>query len=153
MLCFAEAGLSQAEVPCEVSLCIYISGCLNHCKDCSYPELQITDYGNPLSEYLFDLVELYLPRITCVCFLGEGENTKEDREELINYANFIKAKGLKICLYSGRNTDIEDWMRGFEYIKLGAFDINRGALTEKTTNQVMFQKINDDYKDITSKFL
>lgn len=152
MLYYSDIHLSSLEVPNEASLCIYISGCLNHCKDCHSPELQRVDYGNPLYENISNLVELYLTKITCVCFLGEGKNSKEEKDELIQYSDFVHTKGLKSCLYSGRKIFIENWMNTFDYIKVGEFDISCGALTERTTNQKMFQKIGGLYRDITSEF-
>lgn len=152
MLRFIDAGLSQMEVPDETRLCIYISGCMNHCNNCHYPELQYADYGDILYKSIYDLVEIYLYFITCVCFLGEGGNSEEDRRELIKYSDYVHAKGLKSCLYSGRNTYIEDWMKTFDYVKVGAFDMEKGALTEETTNQVMVQKNVNGYQDITDKF-
>jgi len=152
MLRYVDVHLSTLEVPDEISLCIYISGCLNRCMDCHSPELQRTDYGGPLSENISDLVELYLTQITCLCFLGEGRNSQEERNELIKYSDYAHKKGLRTCLYPGRDTYIEEWMKTFDYIKTGAFDIKRGGLTEKSTNQLMFQKSGGNYINITSKF-
>ena len=152
MLYIVDYTLSTLEVPDEISLCLFISGCLNNCSDCHSPELQRNDYGEPLHQTIYNLLELYSSKITCVCFLGEGKNTYEEKGELKNFSDYAHMKGLKSCLYSGRNTDIEDWMKIFDYIKVGAFDINRGPLTEKNTNQIMYQKIDGDYRNITSKF-
>ena len=63
MLHYTEAGLSHNEVPDETSLCIYISGCVNRCKECHYPELQDSDYGDLLYKYIKSLIQLYLNQV------------------------------------------------------------------------------------------
>ena len=109
MLKYIEVCLSNIEVPNESSICIYISGCLNKCSECHYPELQNPLYGDFLQENYDKIISIYRKRATCVCFLGEGENTIESRNELIVYANKANLLGLKSCLYCGRDIEIEDW--------------------------------------------
>ena len=152
MLYYAEADLSHLEVPGETCLCLYISGCLHKCKGCHYSILQDKNTGLPLSKYIYDLVELYISKITCVCYLGEGNNSAEEKHELIKYSKYVHSRGLKSCLYSGSNTSVEDWMKTFDYIKLGAYDSSRGGLSAQTTNQMMLQKDGNSYIDITYKF-
>ena len=71
MLYYLDAGLSHDEIPFETSLCIYISGCINDCKDCHYPELKLYEYGDRLRDSFYQLVDLYSEQISCVCFMGE----------------------------------------------------------------------------------
>ena len=86
MLHYTEADLSPLEVPDEQALCIYLSGCQNHCPDCHYPELCRPDCGDPLRGNFEKLLLLYLRYCTCICFMGEGEHTGETRQELTGYA-------------------------------------------------------------------
>ena len=137
MLYYIETGLSHAEVPGESALCIYLSGCLLHCKNCHYPELQFHNYGTPLKEHYF---------------LGEGANTTAEHREFEVYVQYAKQCGLKSCLYSGRDTAIEPWMHLFDYIKLGSFQETYGPLRCVGTNQRMYQKTEQGYVDITSVF-
>ena len=152
MLKYTEVALSHREVPGEVSICIYISGCLNRCTDCHYPELQQADYGDPLSFYYSDIIDLYLRQATCVCFLGEGSCSAEDVDALQRYAAYARDKGLKTCLYSGRDVDIEPWMYCFDYVKLGSYQPTLGPLDSPTTNQRMFRKGTNAFRDITNLF-
>ena len=152
MLNYTEVALSHREVPGEVSICIYISGCLNRCAGCHYPELQKIDYGDPLSIYYSDIIDLYLRQATCVCFLGEGSCKVEDVNELQRYAAYARIKGLKTCLYSGRDVDIEPWMHCFDYVKVGSYQPLLGSLDHPSTNQRMFHKEAGAFKDITSAF-
>ena len=153
MLYYTEVCLSPYEVPGEQSICIYISGCLNRCKNCHYPELQYPDYGDVLSKRMSDIVALYHSQASCVCFLGEGRACNEEREELVWLAQFAQHNSLKTCLYSGRDTSIEAWMNGFDYIRIGSYREELGALDSKTTNQRMYRK-NDhgEFEDITFLF-
>ena len=153
MLYYTEICLSPYEVPGEQSICIYISGCCNRCKNCHYPELQLPDYGDVLSQQISDIIDLYLGQASCVCFLGEGRGEQEEIEELVLLAECSQQKGLKTCLYSGRDTFIEEWMKEFDYIKIGSYREELGALDSKTTNQRMYRK-NDhgEFEDITFLF-
>lgn len=152
MLKYIEVALSPLEVPQETALCIYISGCLHRCKDCHYPELQLPDYGEALSDHYADILDLYLRQASCVCFLGEGRCGSEEKEEFRQFVACAKEKGLKTCLYSGRDVDIEPWMHIFDYLKLGSYQPSRGPLSSPSTNQRMFRKEGDVFWDITSLF-
>ena len=153
MLYYTETALSPFEVPGESAICIYISGCPNRCISCHYPELQQDDYGDVLSENFPDIIDLYLHQATCVCFLGEGKGGREERAELLEYAAYAKAKGLKSCLYCGRNIQKEDWMNAFDYIKLGSYQEKSGALDSPSTNQRMLKRTGRTFIDITKAFL
>lgn len=152
LLYYTEVGLSHREVPNESAICIYISGCLNRCVHCHYPLLQREDYGDCLSSNYTNIVQLYLRMATCVCFLGEGRNTVEEHEEFLRYVTYAHANGLKVCLYSGRDTSIEDWMNIFDYIKLGSYKEASGPLSNPGTNQRLYTKSSLGYLDITSSF-
>ena len=110
MLRYTEFGLTHQEVPGESAICIYISGCPNGCEDCHYPELQSTTSGLPLKKYIYDIIDLYRSQATCVCFLGEGDCSSESKKELFEYALLAADDNLRTCLYSGRDTTIEEWM-------------------------------------------
>ena len=153
MLYYTEICLSPYEVPGEQSICIYISGCCNRCKKCHYPELQLPDYGEVLCIHLNEIVDLYLNQASCVCFLGEGRGEPEEINELVRFSKCSQQKGLRTCLYSGRDTFIEEWMNCFDYIKIGSYQEPLGSLDSYTTNQRMYRKnAHGKYEDITYLF-
>ena len=152
MLYYTEFGLSHAEVPGESSLCIYLSGCKNRCDHCHYPALQRPDYGDPLLCFFPNIVDLYLTQTSCVCFLGEGDNTEAEKREFTICVQYAHHAGLKTCLYSGRDVSIEPWMAIFDYVKVGSFQEKLGPLENPSTNQRMYQNIKGRYVDITSAF-
>ena len=152
MLRYIDFGLSHMEIPGEASICIYITGCPNRCPDCHYPELQSKDSSELLGENLDTILAFYNPIASCVCFLGEGEAGDAEQSELINYAEKAHERGLKCCLYSGRDTVIEGWMHVFDYVKLGSYRKDCGPISSSTTNQRMYKKVSKGYMDITREF-
>lgn len=153
MLHYVEFGLSYMEVPGEVALCIYISGCSNRCVSCHYQELQQVDAGELLATYFEQILDLYHEYATCVCFMGEGDSSEESRTEMLSYVKECGKHDYKTCLYSGRDTIIEDWMKQFDYVKVGSYREEFGPLTSETTNQWMWKRISDnEFEDITFRF-
>lgn len=153
MLHYTEFCLSPYEVPGEQSICIYISGCIHKCPNCHYPELQLPDNGELLYKYFSDILALYLKQASCICFLGEGMELPQEKNEFALYTEYAHNKGLKSCLYSGRDTVIEQWMHMFDYIKLGSYHEEFGTLDSVITNQRMYRKNNNNgYDDVTYLF-
>ena len=152
MLYYTEIGVSNLEIPHEKSLCIYISGCQNHCRNCHYPSLKLEDYGNILKDNIFLILSTYLSQITCVCFLGEGKNTFIEHIEFVNHVKFARRLKLKTALYSGRETFPEKWMKIFDYVKVGSYQSNLGNLFCKTTNQKLYLNHLGNFKNITEFF-
>jgi len=151
-LYYSEISLSHLEIPYESSLCIYLSGCQNHCLNCHYPKLQEADFGDILSRNYINIVDLYRNQATCICFLGEGKNTWKEHQEFKHYVNYAHTIKLKTGLYCGRDTIIEDWMNIFDYIKIGSYIPKFGALYVPSTNQRLYKKSCIGYIDITSYF-
>ena len=140
------------EVPDEVSLCINISNCPIHCKDC-HSKFLWEDIGDVLTK---ENIEQWLgmkkySSITCVCFMG-GDAEKEYVKTL---ASFVKSKGYKTCWYSGTiiSTD-EIFLFGeyFDFIKTGQCIEKFGPLNNKTTNQRFYSISGKTITDITEKF-
>lgn len=125
---------------------------MNRCVDCHYPELQQPDYGDSLANHYTAIVDLYIRQATCICFLGEGSCSEDEREELQRYAAFARERGLKTCLYSGRDVDIEPWMHVFDYVKVGSYKPAYGPLNSSSTNQKMYRKEGSAFVNITSVF-
>lgn len=61
------------EVPGEISLCLIITNCPHCCEGCFSPELR-KDIGVPVKDDILRLLSLYASMITCVAFMGEGNN-------------------------------------------------------------------------------
>ena len=150
---YTEVDLSPYEVPNEQSLCIYISGCQQVCQNCHYPDLRKANYGEPLIDFFEKLLELYFYQATCVCFFGEGENTPQSRRELTIFAKHASKMGKRVCLYSGRDIEPENWMNVFDYIKVGSYQQFLGSLDSPSTNQVFYRKnVDGIYENITYTF-
>ena len=152
MLRYLEVALSHREIPGEAALCIYISGCPNRCADCHYPELQEADDGDPLQKHFADILDLYRSQATCVCFMGEGVAGEPELKELQYLSAEAKTKGFKTGLYSGRDAELERWMNCFDYVKLGSYQKERGALDQPSTNQRLYRRNKGGFADITYVF-
>ena len=61
--------------------------------------------------------------------------------------------GKKVCLYSGRDVEPENWMNVFDYIKVGSYQQFLGSLDSSSTNQAFYRKKADGiYENITYTF-
>lgn len=137
---YASASITFLEVPDEICLTYSISGCQHRCPGCHSPWLA-KDEGQDIMEVIVQDIEKNLGYITCVCFLGEGN----DPSALADCIQIVKNAGLKVCLYSGadRMEDIPvlDYpeAEGIDYLKIGSFRQELGGLSSKGTNQRMYK--------------
>jgi len=152
LLKFYDYNISSLEVPDHISINFHVSHCQNTCENCFSSWLQ-KDEGNVLNDYFKPLLIAYKIHINCVCFLGEGKNTKENHDEFLELCNVANSLNIKTCLYSGRNCEIEEWMSCFDFVKTGAYIKDCGPLNTETTNQKFFKKLSyDKWEDITRFF-
>ena len=141
--------VTAQEVPNEISLVFSITNCPHHCEGCHSPWLQ-ADIGDELTqEDIAYYIKQYKDGITCVCFMGTGN----DYVAIRRLVDFVRASGYKTCVYTGdHRNDIEDY--GFpDYFKEGKYVQSLGGLDHPTTNQRMWKKNEEGkYEDITSWF-
>lgn len=137
MLKFSEAVIGLAEVPDEITLCINISNCPCHCKDCHSAYLA-EDIGENLNLSSLRSLLMYNKGISCVAFMGGDSNPK-----MVNgMARWIKRnyRELKIAWYSGRQELSKNInLRNFDFIKLGPYEKDKGPLNKRTTNQRFYE--------------
>lgn len=154
---YQYAKVTFQEIPDEITLCIAISGCKIHCKGCNQKNLW-KDEGKELDiEELNRLINSN-KGITCVCFMGEGE----ELPMLWYYIKMAKENSnLKTALYIGRdlNTTIKlygDFFGCLDYLKVGSYISNLGGLDSKTTNQRLYSialvKTDNNYQDYETVF-
>lgn len=159
MIKYVSYAVTFAEVPDEVCLAIQISNCPHQCPGCHSAYLQ-EDTGDDLERDLPDLLDKYQGRVTCVCFMGDG-NDYFAYNRLLCVA---KLKGFKTAVYSGY-----DWvdclfriMGNLDYLKVGPYVEALGGLDHPGTNQRMYKCLTCDaepekitkpvWDDITYKF-
>lgn len=152
MLKYVNYGIVFQEIPDEVTLSINISNCPCKCPGCHSKYLW-QDIGEPLTSKTIDIfMEKYGNDITCICFMG-GDIMPEEVEYLskLIHRNF---SDIKVGWYSGRsNIDPNIDINNFDYIKTGPYIEHLGALNNKSTNQRLYKKKdNNKFEDITSKF-
>ncbi len=131
---YAFTDLVFLEVPDEVSLLFFITGCPHHCKACHSAALWTEDKGSTLNPSIFEQhLDRYQGLITCVCFFG-GEWWPERLSELLDLA---QARGLKTCLYTGLEAVSPALQDRLDFLKTGPWRQELGGLDQLTTNQRM----------------
>ena len=150
MLKYVDTKVTFSEVPDEISLCINISNCPCHCKNCHSSYLA-QDIGTELT---FNEVRKLIKKnsgISCIALMGgDAEPNKINA-----LASFIinHYSSIKVAWYSGRqelNNNID--LCNFDYIKLGPYKEEFGPLNSRTTNQRFYKVNGRELVDITDKF-
>ena len=152
MIKYAGCGVTFQEVPNEVSLSFSISNCSGNCEGCHSPWLK-DDVGKDLENDLPALLNQYCDSITCVCFMGEGI----DPISLLTCVEMVRRRGLKVALYSGRDSIYSIpfcriMISKLNFIKIGSYRKELGGLDSYTTNQRMYKITDGRLKDITYMF-
>lgn len=148
MIKYLQTEVVFEEIPTEISLAINITNCQNNCVGCHSPYLR-ENIGNELTKDSIDELIEKNKGVTCVLFMGEGN----DKESLINIAKYTKDKhNIKIALYSGREDVEKELYKVFDYVKVGPYIEEYGPLSKETTNQRLYQVINEEAINITDRF-
>ena len=161
MIKYASYAVTFEEVPDEVCLTIQISNCPHMCEGCHSSYLQ-NDIGLNLENDLPELLRLYGERVTCVCFMGTGN----DLGALGRCVAMCARAGLKTALYSGytdnewlsmaledsKNKDLLIIFQNLNYLKTGPYVKWRGGLDSPYTNQRMYKINQGRCEDITERF-
>lgn len=157
MIKYASYAVTFAEVPDEVCLTIQVTNCPCRCDGCHSAYLQ-QDIGADLEKDLPSLLEQYKGRVTCVCFMGSGN----DLEALARCVGIVHGFGLRVAIYTGNafNAMLHAWLQYVtflyglpEYVKTGVYVKELGGLDSEKTNQQMWKLEGEfTYQDITSRF-
>ena len=149
MLKYVDTKVTFSEVPDEISLCINISNCPCHCKNCHSSYLA-QDIGTELT---FNEVRKLIKKnsgISCIAFMGGDYEPKR----IDALASFVTNHyQLKVAWYSGRQELSKDInLEWFNYVKLGSYKEEFGPLNSRTTNQRFYKVSDGELINITSKF-
>lgn len=154
---YVDATVTFREIPGESNLCISISGCKIHCKDCHSKYLW-DDIGTELTIEELDFLINKNDGITCICFMG-GQISEL---EYLWFWISTRHPWLKIAWYTGEdNIPDSKAIEYLDYIKVGPYKKEFGALDNPNTNQRFFARGSTLHKmdansnmfyDITDKF-
>lgn len=137
---YVDTEVTFAEFPKEISLCINISGCPNHCQGCHSSYLA-QDIGEILDkESLLSLIKKN-EGITCVGLMGGDQ----DPHYISKLAKEIKeySPTLKVGWYSGKQELPKDMdLSNIDFYKLGPYIEEKGPLNNPNTNQVFYARGN-----------
>ena len=149
MLKYVDTKVTFSEVPDEISLCINISNCPCHCKNCHSSYLA-QDIGTELT---FNEVRKLIKKnsgISCIVFMG-GDSEPKRIDALASFVT--NHYQLKVAWYSGRQElSKEIDLQNFDAIKLGSYKEEFGPLNSRTTNQRFYKVSDGELINITSKF-
>lgn len=157
---YVDSIIGFDEFPDEISLCINISGCPNHCIECHSAYLA-DDIGTDLTpDSLKALIDGTNNGITCIGLMGGDQ----DPAYINKLAKFVKDTypNLKVGWYSGKQILASEInLDNFDFYKVGPYKKEYGPLNKPSTNQVYFSKGKHLHKidadpegwyDITDKF-
>lgn len=148
MLKYVDTMITFSEIPDNITLCINISGCPCHCPACHSKYLW-EDVGKELYPSTVQEMILSNKGISCICFMG-GDLEPDKVHDLSKWIhkNF---PDIKTAWYSGMDRDITTW-DDFDYIKIGPYIEEKGPLNNSNTNQRLYEKVGNNFQDITYKF-
>ena len=150
MIKYVNTMVTFSEVPDEISLCIEISNCPCHCKNCHSSYLA-QDIGTELT---FNEVRKLIKKnsgISCIALMGGDA----EPDKINTLASFIinHYGSIKVAWYSGRQElSKEINLENFDFIKLGPYIEELGPLNSKTTNQKFYKIEENKLIDITNLF-
>lgn len=131
------------EIPTEVTLLFYMTGCPMACRGCHSSEYWDPNVGTEIdSEILTNYLGRYKNLITTVLFMGGEWNA----EQFVKLVKTVKENGLKCGLYTGKNLSEIDHVliENLDYIKVGKWLECCGGLDCITTNQRFYKIVHDD---------
>lgn len=140
-----------SEVPGEIALSTVLAGCGHACAECHSPEYRDRNAGVELDLIQYrDLLLKYRNKASCVVFF----NGEYDAELLGKMAWAARLLNYSTALYSGFefNELPKELKNEFTYLKTGPYIEELGGLTEKTTNQRFWKKVDGEWVDETYKF-
>ena len=134
MIKFTTSMVTFEEIPTEVTLSLAISNCCGTCPGCHSPELRGNNGTELTDEVLDDLIRKN-SGVSCVLFLGEGNNASDLRKMAERVRNHWK---LSVALYSGRECIEDNLWSYFDYVKIGPYIEALGPLNKVITNQRLY---------------
>ncbi len=151
MLKFTDTKIVFQEIPDQITLAINISGCPCACEGCHSSYLA-EDVGEDLSvEALGELLKRN-DSISCLSFMG-GDREPSHISRLAAAVRDL-APGIMVAWYSGRDQLSQEVdLQNFDFVKIGSYQSDRGALDSPSTNQRLYRvdRATQQLIDITYK--
>ena len=119
------------DVPNEISLAFSIAGCTLGCSGCFWKPLKNSPTYELTDEIFITKLNRYENLISCILFYGGEWHEKE----LISKLKIAKLRGLKTCLYTGRQIVHATITAHLDFMKTGRYRKQLGGLTNPNTNQ------------------
>ena len=132
------------DVPGQISLNIYVTGCKLRCPGCQNPELQAFEGGMSID---INKIEEILDRRslpTWICWLGGDAIYQPEGFKAFN--KLFKAKNYSVCLYTGvKKEEIDNLLDDVDLVIDGEW---KGTpVNEEDTNQKVYLKENNQWSE------
>ncbi len=144
------------EIPTQISMNIYVSGCMKRCKNCQNSSLWEFRKEHVLDEEVLKIALKHHSMANWICFLGGDAVYQPKGLELI--AEVAKKEGKLVCLYTGLNfSELNEInINNIDLIIDGPYVEQKGTVNSPTTNQQCYVNKNgtwsivkfNDLKDI-----
>ena len=129
---YTDIQIVLQEVPGEISICFFITGCSLRCPGCHSPYSWKNGHGQLLTKDIYkDILKKYERFASCVLFMG-GE---WHRKELVQFLHYARKNGYKTCLYTGEEEVDDEILNELTWIKTGRWIQELGGLDNEKTNQ------------------
>lgn len=130
---YSGSFVTVQDVPDEIALGIFLSGCPHKCKNCHSSFTWDPNYGKILNKEVLRNLISRQKYISCVLFYG-GDWDLKFLNEMLDVVDEFK---LKKCLYTGLEMENFpcDFIERLDYIKTGKYIQEKGPLFSENSNQ------------------
>lgn len=128
----------------------YFSGCDHFCKECQNPDFQ--KYGKKYSELeILTLIinNLRLNKTNKVVLSGGDPLYVKNFKTTVKLVKDLHSLGIKVCIYTGFDVEFigRNYLKNFDFIKCGKFDITKQQEPKKTDEYLQFASSNQKLYD------
>lgn len=136
------------EIPTQISMNIYVSGCMKRCKNCQNSSLWEFKKDHILDEKVLKMALKHHSMANWICFLG-GDAVYQPKG-LEKIAEVAKKEGKRVCLYTGLNFfELNEINKdNIDLIIDGEWEEEKGPVNTSTTNQKCYIKENNEWQVI-----
>jgi len=132
-----DKTITYQEVPDKICFTIFVAGCKNNCKNCSWKGKfdKISNFG--LEDFEKEIKEKK-DYVDVIVFLGG-----EWLDNFVDYLKVAKRNGFETCLYTGLDDVNNEIKSNLDYLKVGKYIEERGSLFSRNTNQRFYDLKNN----------
>lgn len=132
-----DKSITYQEVPDKICFTLFVAGCKNNCKNCSWKGKFSKSSKLKLEDFEKEILDKK-NYVDVIVFLGG-----EWLDDFIDYLKVAKKCGFETCLYTGLD-DVSNEIKNYlDYLKVGKYIEERGSLFSRNTNQRFYDLKNN----------